>query len=95
MDIRHEIEMHDSGISIGFGTSGRHSAFGIGFTIPVGETSSYDSFILTIDVVSAKNNKLIWRGTLAYPLYEGETPEGYSKMVKSLVVEILKEFPPK
>ncbi len=95
MDVRQEIETHDSGISIGFGTSGHHSAFGIGFNIPVAETSSYDSLVLTIDVVSAKSHKLIWRGSLAYPLYEGETPERYRKMVKRLVAEILKEFPPK
>lgn len=95
LDIKQEIETQDSALSIGFGTSGHHSSIGVGFNIPAGGSSSYDKLVLTIDVVSTKNNKLIWRGSLGYLLYEGETPKSYSKMVKRLVQEILKEFPPK
>lgn len=95
LDIKQEIETLDSSVSIGFGSSGYNSAIGFGFNIPIGETSSFDNLVLTIDVVSIKNNKLIWRGSLGHPLYEGEKPESYSKMIKGLVTEILKEFPPK
>ena len=95
LDIKQEIETQDSAVSIGFGTSSYHSAVGFGFTIPLGETSSIDMLVLTIDVFSAKTNKLIWRGSLGYSLYEGANPETYNKLVKELVVEILENFPPK
>ena len=95
LDIKQEFETQDSSVSFGFGSFGRHSAVGLGFEAPIGEVSSIDNLVLTIDVLSAKNNKLIWRGSLAYNLYEGSTPETYDKLVKELVVEILKNFPPK
>ena len=96
LDIKQELETEDSGfVSIGFGSSTRNSAVGLGFNIPVGEASSIDKLVLTIDFVSTKTKKLIWRGTLGYHLYEGATPEIYTKLVKDLVAEILKEFPPK
>lgn len=95
LDIKQEIETQDSAVSIGFGTSSYHSAVGVGFTVPVGETSSIDMLVLTIDVVSAKTNKLIWRGSLGYSLYAGATPETYDSLVNELVVEILENFPPK
>ncbi len=96
LDTRQEVETQDTGVvSIGFGTSSRYSAAGFGFNVPVGETSSIDILILTIDVVSTKTNKLIWRGSLGYSLYEGATPETYSRMVRDLVAEILKNYPPK
>jgi len=95
LDIKQEIETRDSAVSIGFGSSGRHSAIGLGFNVPIGEASSIDNLVLTIDVFSAKTNKLIWRGSLGYSLYEGATPETYDNLVKELVIEILKNFPPK
>lgn len=95
LDIKQEIETQDSAVSIGFGTSSRHSMLGFGFNIPVGEMSSIDMLVLTIDVVSTKTGKLIWRGSLGYSLYEGATPETYNKLVNELVTAILKNFPPK
>ena len=95
LDIKQEIETQDSAVSIGFGTSSYHSAIGVGFTVPIGEASSIDILVLTIDVFSTKTNKLIWRGSLGYSLYTGATPETYDSLVNELVVEILKNFPPK
>ena len=95
LDIKQEFETQDSGVSVGFGSFGRHSAIGFGFDVPIGDVTSIDNLVLTIDVLSTKNNKLIWRGSLAYSLYEGATPEMYDNLVKELVVEILKNFPPK
>lgn len=96
LDIKHEIETQDSGgLAIGFGTSSHHSAVGIGFNIPVGEATSIDLLVLTIDIVSAKTDKLLWRGSLGYHLYEGATPETYTSLVNGLVAEILENFPPK
>lgn len=96
LDIKREIDTQDSGVvSIGLGSSSRHSAVGLGFNIPVGETTSIDLMVLTIDVVSSKTNELLWRGSLGYSLYEGASPETYTKLVNDLVEEILKKFPPK
>jgi len=96
LDIKQELETDDSGfVSIGVGSSSRHSAVGLGFNVPIGEASSIDKLVLTIDFISTKTKKLIWRGSLGYHLYEGATPETYTALVKSLVAEILKDFPPK
>lgn len=95
MDIKHDFETEESAVSIGFGSSGYHSAIGFGFTAPIGETYSIDKLVLTLDMFSTKTDKLIWRGSLAYRLEGGATPESYTDLINDLVVEILKEFPPK
>ena len=95
LDIKHEVETDDSGVSIGFGRSSGNSAIGFGFGVPLGETSSIDKLILTVDVISSKAGTLIWRGSLGYTLVDGATPETYSQLIKDLVSEILKNFPPK
>lgn len=96
LDIKQDFETQDSGaVSVGFGSYSYHSSVGFGFTVPVGETYSIDLLVLTIDLVSSKTKELIWRGSLGYHLYEGATPEAYTKLIKNLVTEILKEYPPK
>ena len=96
LDIKQDFETQDSGaVSIGMGSYSHHSSVGFGFTIPVGEAYSIDLLVLTIDLVSSKSKELIWRGSLGYHLYEGATPETYTTLIKNLVTEILKEYPPK
>ena len=96
LDIKQDFETQDSGVvSLGLGSYSRHSSVGFGFTIPVGEPYSVDLLVLTIDLVSSKTKELIWRGSLGYHLYEGATPETYTRLIKNLVTEILKEYPPK
>lgn len=95
IDVTKDFETEDSSISIGFGTSGHHSSIGMGFMFPVGETYSVDKLVLTIDMISTETNKLVWRGSLSYPLDSGSTPEKYTRMANELVNEILKDFPPK
>ena len=96
LDIKQDFETQDSGVvSLGLGSYSRHSSVGFGFTIPVGEAYSIDLLVLTVDLLSTKSKKLIWRGSLGYHLYEGATPETYTTLIKDLVTEILKEYPPK
>ena len=95
MDIQKDLETDDSAFYMGFGTSGYHSAMGFGFSIPVGETYSVDKLVITIDMFSMKTGKLVWRGTTAYHLAGGATPESNTQMVNVLVSEILENFPPK
>ena len=96
LDIKQSLETQDSGIvSLGIGSYSHHSSIGFGFNIPVGEASSIDLLVLTIDMVSSKSKELIWRGSLGYPLYEGATPETYTMLIKDLVTGILKVYPPR
>jgi len=95
LDIKNDIETESSGFSIGFGSFGHHSGVSFGISIPVGEIHSVDKLILTIDIISTKTQELVWRGSLGYSLYQGETPETYNKLVKDLVTELLENFPPK
>lgn len=94
LDIKREIESQDSGMSIGFGTSRANSAIAFGYSIPTAETSNYDNLVITIDILSVKTNKLLWRGSLGYRLVDGSRPETYNKLISELVTEILKLFPP-
>lgn len=96
LDIKHEVETQESGgVAFGFGSGGHHSAVGIGFNIPIGETTSIDLLVLTIDILSTQSEKLLWRGSLSSYLYEGATPESNNQLVNRLVSEILNKFPTK
>jgi len=95
IDVTKDFETEESTVSIGFGTSTHHSSIGMGFLFPVGEAYSIDKLMLTIDVNSNKTDKLLWRGSLAYSLDGGATPDSYTRMANRLVAEILKDFPPK
>lgn len=94
LDIKQELETQESSMMMGFGTSSYHSAIGVGFNIPIGETTSFDRLVLTIDMVSTKTNKLIWRGSSGYYLSEEGTPEKYEEMIQDLVTVILEKYPP-
>lgn len=95
LDLKKEFERYDSGFSVGFGSFGHRSAVGVGFNVPAEESRSIDSLVLTIDVFSKQSNKLIWRGSTTEFLESGSTPETYTTLVRTLVAEILNEFPPK
>ena len=95
MDVQKDLETDDSGLYMGFGSSGYNSSIGFGFAVPVGETYSVDKLVVTIDMLSAKTGKLVWRGTLASRLVDGATPESNTQMINELVAGILKNFPPK
>jgi len=100
LDLRQEIETDDSSFALGFGTSGGHSsgghsALGLGYRIPVSDTSSIDKLVITIDIISSKTDTLMWRGSLGYALVDGATPETYSELIRDIVAKILENFPPK
>lgn len=95
LQVKTEVEIQEPQLSIGVGSYSRHSSVGFGFNVPATETSNIDKLVLTIDVYSLKSNQLVWRGILDRVLPYGSTPETYNKMVKELIAEILKDFPPK
>ncbi len=94
LDLKQEIESNDSYMSLGFGSSGAHSAIGLGMIVPVGEVSSNDRLILTIDIIDGRTGKLAWRASAGDYLYEGKDPESNNAMIKGLVAAILSKYPP-
>ena len=95
LDLKIELERYDSGVSVGFGSFGRHSSIGLGFNFPFDDSRSIDNLVLTIDVFSTQSNKLIWRGSATEFLESSARPETYTRLVRTLVTEVLNEFPPK
>ena len=95
MATRSGLEGNDTGISVGFGTFGRHSAVGIGYGFPGYDVDSYDESVLTVDVQKAADDTLLWRGSSSRRLVDGATPESIKKTVHELVSEVLANFPPR
>ena len=76
-------------VGAGRGSYGRYGSVGYGSDI-----SQYDQSILTIDILSPDNNKLIWRGVGIRTSYEGSSPGKMTRIVNKSVEKILKKFPP-
>ena len=95
LGIKQELESDDSGVSVGIGTSSRHSAIGFVYGFPGTEVSTVENLNITVDIVNAKNNQLLWRGSLARQLYSGSTPESNTALINGMVQEILNQFPPR
>jgi hypothetical protein len=71
-------------------------AFG-GGGVPEEETAAreYEQGTLILDVVDARSNKLVWRGTAQAALSESMEEGKSQKLIDSAVDELLKKFPPK
>ena len=95
LGVRQELESDDSGVSIGFGTSSRHSAIGFAFGFPATEVDTIENLAITLDVVNAESKQVLWRGSLARQLYAGSTPESNTALINGMVQEILSQFPPR
>ncbi len=91
---RSGLESYDSGISVGFGRFGRHSAYGIGYGFPGYDVESYDEIVLTIDFLAVADNALLWRGSGSRRLDSGSTPEKMDELINKLVSGVLANFPP-
>ncbi|MGD8547774.1 MAG: DUF4136 domain-containing protein [Thiohalophilus sp.] len=94
IDVKQEIESDRSGVSVGIGTYSRHVGVGVGYGFPASDVESYDTMVLTIDMVVPQSGKLIWRGSDSRRLYAGSTPESNTKLVNDLVKNILEKYPP-
>jgi Domain of unknown function (DUF4136) len=95
LSARSGLESRDSGISLGLGTFGRHSAVGVGYGFPAYDVDSYDEGVLTVDVLSARDNTLLWRGSSSRRLVDGATPQTLTTTVQELVGDVLANFPPR
>ncbi len=92
--VKTEIETRGSSVSIGVGTYGYRGGIGMAYGYPGYEVYSYDKGILTLDILTGKEKKLVWRGSTSRIVNEGATPESTDKVIKEVVLEILDNFPP-
>ncbi|WP_285164623.1 DUF4136 domain-containing protein [Shewanella goraebulensis] len=84
-----------SGLSIGLGTgtSGSHGGVGVGTSmgIPIGSDSAKIQ-VIQVDIIDAKENRLIWRGTDEFD-FESGGDEKVAQTSKT-ISNILAQFPP-
>ncbi|WP_153913575.1 DUF4136 domain-containing protein [Shewanella sp. TC10] len=84
-----------SGLSIGLGTgtSGSHGGVGVGTSmgIPIGSDSAKIQ-VIQVDIIDAKENRLIWRGTDEFD-FESGGDEKVAETSKT-ISNILAQFPP-
>lgn len=92
--VKQEVASRSSSVSIGVGRYSRRSSVGVAYGFPAGDVETYERGILTIDIISAESDKLIWRGSSSRRLFNGSTPEKSDKQVREIVSEILEQFPP-
>ncbi|MEJ2140899.1 MAG: DUF4136 domain-containing protein [Gammaproteobacteria bacterium] len=95
LGIGQELESDDSGVSVGIGTSSRHTAIGFVYGFPLAEVETVENLVITVDIVNAATQQLLWRGSLARRLYAGSTPESNTALINGMVKEILDQFPPR
>ncbi len=83
----------NSAVGVGLGGGGGAVGGGISVGIPVGGPKL--SRELTIDLVDAKKDLLIWQAVSESPFREDDTPEVKEKKIQELLVKIFDKYPPK
>lgn len=94
IDLKQEVASDGSGVTMVIGSGGGRAGFGMAYAIGGNDVRTYERGRLTIDVVSARDEKLLWRGTSSRRIYDANTPETSEKLINEVVGEILDEFPP-
>lgn len=87
--------VNETRMSVGYGRYGARGGVGVGYGIPV-ETSTYQYKVgtLIIDVIDARQKRLVWRGSGERTLGEDQTPEKRTELINATVNEVLGRFPP-
>ena len=80
-----------SSVSFGFGSVGSFGAIGMSTGSNVRDE---DEATLIIDILSAENNSLLWRGTSTRYVYPHSTPAELTELINAHVDAILVQFPP-
>jgi hypothetical protein len=87
--------VNQSQVGVGFGRYGGSSAIGFGYSVPVGSTNEpYAVGSLIIDILDAKQKRLLWRGIGEQALDAEQSPENRTARINTTVNEILGRFPP-
>jgi hypothetical protein len=88
-------QVNETRMSVGYGRYGAHGGVGVGYGIPVDTTIyQYKVGTLVIDVIDARQKRLIWRGSGERTLSEDQTPEKRTEVINTTVNEVLGRFPP-
>jgi hypothetical protein len=88
-------QVQNTQMSVGYGRYGAHSGVGVGYGIPVESTVyQYKVGTLVIDVIDARQKRLVWRGSGERTLGEDQTPEKRTETINTTVNEVLGRFPP-
>jgi len=87
-------QVYDSRASVGYGRYGPHGGAGIGYGFPVTTIQEYKVGTLIIDVIDARQKRLVWRGSGERTLDPSLTPEERIEVVNATVNEVLGRFPP-
>jgi len=77
--------------SFGFGSFGNFGGIGIGTGTTIRDE---DEATLIINILSGKDNSLLWRGTSSRYVYHYDKPEELTKIINQHVDAILDQFPP-
>jgi len=93
--VEQRTSVNQSQVGVGFGRYGGSSAIGFGYSFPVGSTN--DAFAvgsLIIDILDAKQKRLLWRGIGEHTSAAEQSPEDRTTRINTTVNEILSQFPP-
>lgn len=74
---------------------GRGYGYGGMMAVPVTRAYNYDEAKLLIDILDAKDNKIVWRGIATDSLKELKTPEERIAYIHEVMVSIFKTLPSK
>jgi len=77
--------------AVGFGNFGNFGAIGLSTGNAIRDQ---DEAALMIDIISNKDNKLLWRGVSTRYVYTHNEPEELTKTINAHVDAILAQFPP-
>jgi hypothetical protein len=88
-------QVQNTQMSVGYGRYGARGGVGVGYGIPVDSTVyQYKVGTLVIDVIDARQKRLVWRGSGERTLGEDQTPEKRTEIINTTVNEVLGRFPP-
>lgn len=80
---------------IGLGGGGGHVGVGISLSFPLGKPKQVQDIQITIDMIDAASQRVIWRGSDQFQLPADASPEQLTDKVNQSVVAVLDQFPPK
>lgn len=84
-----------SGNTIGVGVGGGGGNVGVGVSggFPIGGPTTY--LRLTLDLIDAKNDSLIWQAVVEGKFDKNATPESRENQLRIMVLKALNGYPPK
>jgi hypothetical protein len=82
-------------MSVGYGRYGARGGVGVGYGMPLESTTyQYKVGTLIIDIIDARQKRLVWRGSGERTVSEDLSPEKRTEVINTTVNEVLSRFPP-